>query len=152
LTEVSAGRVGRAHGRDGSFYVNDPSHAFPEGARILLGGVEREVERRAGTDAKPLIRLAGISDREAAAAFNGEMLLVDQAESPLEEDEWMVSDLVGCHIEGVGYVERVLAGPSCDVLEVGADGVLVPLVSDAVKNVDLAQRVIEVDMDFLGLR
>ena len=45
----------------------------------------------------------------------------------------------------------MLAGPSCDVLEVGEDAVLVPLVSDAVRNVDPAARVIEVDLRFLGL-
>jgi len=78
-------------------------------------------------------------------------VLVDQAESPLEEGEWLVSDLVGCEVEGLGYVERVVGGPSCDVLEVGADGVLIPLVSDAVKRVDLERRVIEVDRAFLGL-
>ena len=50
-----------------------------------------------------------------------------------------------------GYVERVLDGPSCDLLEVGEDGILVPLVSDAVKRVDLEARVIEIDREFLGL-
>jgi ribosomal 30S subunit maturation factor RimM len=37
------------------------------------------------------------------------------------------------------------------VLEVGVDGVLVPLVSDAVKRVDIEGRIIEVDREFLGL-
>ena len=65
--------------------------------------------------------------------------------------EYVVSDLIGCEVPGLGYVERVLAGPSCDVLEVGTDGVLVPLVRDAVRRVDLNARIIEVDTDFLGL-
>jgi ribosomal 30S subunit maturation factor RimM len=45
----------------------------------------------------------------------------------------------------------VIAAPSCDLLEVGDDAVLVPLISDAVKRVDTAGRVIEVDLDFLDL-
>lgn len=151
MSEISAGRVGKPHGRDGSFYVDGATHGFPEQLVVNVAGVERSVERRAGTDDRPLIRLSGVGDREAAAGLRGEALLVDQAEAPLEEGEWLVSDLIGCHVEGVGYVERVLDGPSCDLLEVGEDGILVPLVSDAVKRVDVEARVIEIDREFLGL-
>jgi 16S rRNA processing protein RimM len=143
--------VGRVHGRDGSFYVEAPGHAFPAGLRVAIGSAEFEVAQRKGTDDRPLIRLVGIDDREAAVAVQGEPLLVDEAESPLEQDEYLVSDLVGCEVEGLGYVERVLDGPSCDVLEVGHDGVLIPLVSDAIKRIDLQRRIIEVDREFLGL-
>ncbi len=148
---MSAGRVGRAHGRDGSFYVEGADHPLAVGTIVRIAGTERRIARRAGTDARPLIRVDGVDDRESAAALSKEVVLVDQAESPLEEGEWLVSDLVGCEVEGLGYVERVVGGPSCDVLEVGADGVLIPLVSDAVKRVDLERRVIEVDRAFLGL-
>ena len=48
---------------------------------------------------------------------------------------------------------RLLALPSCEVLEVDrgdADPLLVPLVSDAVREVDLKRREIDVDLAFLG--
>jgi ribosomal 30S subunit maturation factor RimM len=48
-------------------------------------------------------------------------------------------------------VRRVVPAPSCDLLEVGDDAVLVPLVGDAVTRVDTDARVIEVDRAFLGL-
>jgi ribosomal 30S subunit maturation factor RimM len=54
-------------------------------------------------------------------------------------------------VPGLGSVRRVLNLPSCDVLEVGDQPVLVPLISDAVTSVDLDARVIEVDRRFLGL-
>jgi 16S rRNA processing protein RimM len=145
LIELAVGRVGRAHGRDGSFYVDEPSAAFELGSRVRVAGAEREVVRRAGTDDRPLIKLADVDD---PAALRGEIML---AEQELEDDEYVVSDLVGCEVPGLGYVERVLAGPSCDVLEVGTDGVLVPFVRDAVRRVDLDARIIEVDSEFLGL-
>ena len=151
MTQISAGRVGRAHGRDGSFYVDRVAHALPEGLEVVIAGQDRRIERRAGTDERPLIRVEGVSDRDAATALRGETVLVDEAEAPIGEDEFLVSDLVGCEVEGVGYVERVLDGPSCDVLEVGQDGVLIPLVKDAVKHVDLERGIIEVDREFLGL-
>ena len=47
-------------------------------------------------------------------------------------------------------VTRVVAAPSCDVLELDG-GALVPLVGDAVRAVDLERRRIEVDRRFLGL-
>ena len=81
-----------------------------------------------------------------AAAIGGELLLVAQ---DLPPGEWLASDLVGCGVDDRGSVRRVLAGPSCDVLEL-EDGTLVPLVADAVRAVDTVGRRIEVDWDFLG--
>jgi 16S rRNA processing protein RimM len=53
----------------------------------------------------------------------------------------------------VGVVRQLLELPSCEVLEVqrpeGGD-LLVPLVSDAVREVDLERRAIDVDLHFLG--
>ncbi len=148
---VSVGRVGRAHGLDGSFYVVRPSHLLPVGMTLTVGGRTASIERRAGTDQRPLIRLSGISDRDGVAAIVGEALMADLADAPLESDEWLSADLIGCEVPGIGKVTRVIEGPSCDVLEVGADGVLIPFISDAVKEIDVEARRIEVDRVFLGL-
>lgn len=148
---VSVGRVGKAHGLDGSFYVVRPSHLLPVGMTLTVGGRTASIERRAGTDQRPLIRLSGISDRDGVAAIVGEALMADLADAPLESDEWLSADLIGCEVPGIGKVTRVIEGPSCDVLEVGADGVLIPFISDAVKEIDVEGRRIEVDRVFLGL-
>jgi 16S rRNA processing protein RimM len=139
------GRVGRAHGLDGSFYVNgaDPE-LLAEGAELTVAGELRRIVRRAGTDARPILRLADVDGR----AVHGEELW---AESEPVEGEYDFGDLVGCDVPGVGVVRRVIAAPSCELLEVGDAGVLVPFVSDAVRRVDTAGRVIEVDLHFLGL-
>ena len=137
-----AGRVGRAHGRDGSFYVESADAAFAVGSEVSLGGRAAVVERRAGTDERPLIRLAGVDPREHA----GEALLVDE---PLAEGEYAAADLVGCEVPGVGVVRRVVNGPSCDVLEAGE--ALIPFIRDAIESVDLEERVIRVHREFLGL-
>ena len=68
---------------------------------------------------------------------------------PLAEDEWLIEDLVGCQIAGLGRVTGVLEGMSCDLLEVGDQ--LVPLVTDAVTKVDVENKVIEINREFLGL-
>jgi 16S rRNA processing protein RimM len=75
----------------------------------------------------------------------------------LEDDEWWAEDLEGCAVHDagrpVGTVRRLLALPSCEVLEVQReDGgeLLVPLVTDAVREVDVERKRIDVDLRFLG--
>jgi 16S rRNA processing protein RimM len=144
LTLVTAGRVGKPHGLDGSFYVEGPRHALPEGTSLIVGGEPHRIDRRAGTHDRPLIRLAGIEDPRQ---FRGEVLLV---EDELGEGEWLASDLIGCRVpELAGVVARILDEPSCSVLEL-EDGTLVPLVGDAIERIDLDAREIHVNRDFLG--
>jgi 16S rRNA processing protein RimM len=111
----------------------------------------RRVVRRGGTDDRPLVRLDGVDDRDAADAIRGEPLLASLKDAPLEKDEWLAEDLVGCEVPGLGEVTRVVGAPSCDLLEVGPNAVLVPLVSDAVKAIDVDARRIDVDLEFLAL-
>ena len=148
---VPVGRVGRPHGRDGSFHVEAPAHALPVGAELTVAGRPALVERRGGTDARPLIRLSGITQREEAGALRGEALLAAAVDAPLAEGEWLAEDLVGCMIEGLGEVRRVVSAPSCDVLEVGERGVLVPFIAQAIRAVDPIGRSIELDRGFLAL-
>ena len=140
---MTAGRVGKPHGLDGSFYVDGPRHELPEGTTLTIAGAEHRVERRAGTDERPLIRLGGVDD---ARPLRGELMLVEEE---LAEGEWLASDLVGLRVAGLGAVARVVDGPSCSVLELD-DGTLVPFVSDAVERVDLDAGEIHVNEDFLG--
>ena len=148
---VPVGRVGRPHGRDGSFRVEASAHSLPVGTELTVAGRPALVERRAGTDVRPLIRLSGITQREAAAALRGEALLAPEVAAPPAEGEWLAEDLVGCVIEGLGEVRRVVSAPSCDVLEVGERGVLVPFIAQAIRAVDPVGRSIELDRHFLAL-
>jgi 16S rRNA processing protein RimM len=143
LTLVTAGRVGKPHGLDGSFYVEGARHPLPEGVVLELAGDTHEVVRRAGTDDRPLIRLAGVDDPRQV---RGELLLV---EDELAEGEWLAADLLGCSVPGLGTVAQIIDGPSCSVLEL-EDGTLVPLVADAIERIDLDAREIHVNREFLG--
>jgi 16S rRNA processing protein RimM len=156
---LAAGRVGRPHGLDGSFHVIRPrGPLLTLGTPVRVGDLETRIVRSAGTAARPIVRLAGHESREAAQALRGHELRVHRAEAPpLDEDEWYAEDLEGCVVvDGdvvVGSVRRLLALPSCEVLEVerpGADSLLVPLVRDAVRSVDVEAGQIEVDLRFLG--
>lgn len=160
--ELQAGRVGRAHGLDGSFYVTGPlTRLLTVGASVTVAGRVAEVVRRAGTDARPILRLTGVADRAAAEALRGAELTVAAVDAPqLGEGEWWAHELEGCLVEdargrALGSVARLLGLPSCEVLEVapatGGAPLLVPLVRDAIRDVDVKARRIEVDADFLDL-
>jgi 16S rRNA processing protein RimM len=151
--------VGRPHGLDGSFHVTRPNAPLlRDAAHVLIDNAELEVTRRAGTDRSPILRVAGHDDRTAAEALRGKDLMVARTDAPeLGPDEWWAEDLTGCEVHDgerpVGVVRSLLELPSCEVLEVERpDGgqLLVPLVSDAVRDVDLEHRAIDVDLQFLG--
>jgi 16S rRNA processing protein RimM len=156
---LSAGRVGRAHGLDGSFYVTRPRPPLlGNGAPLRVGDRDHEIVRRAGTDDKPIVRLDGIESREAADAVRGEELLAPRAAAPaLDADEYWPEDLEGCAVTdgetAIGVVRRLVGYPSVDVLEVereGAADLLVPMVHDAIRSVDVARRRVDVSLAFMG--
>lgn len=156
---TEAGRVGRAHGLDGSFYVTRPLPTLLEvGRTVTLGGAARSIERRAGTAAKPILRLEGIASRDAVELARGEPLLVARDDLPaLEPGEYWAHELEGCAVldaeRKIGVVRRLVVLPSCEALEVqrAEEGdLLVPLVRDAVRSVDVAARRVDIDAAFLG--
>jgi 16S rRNA processing protein RimM len=148
---LPVGHVGRAHGLDGSFYVERVSRPVAVGDAVTIDGCPATVERWAGTAERPLLRVSGVGDRDAAAALRGAQIATTGPRDELGEDEWYDDDLIGCEIAGLGTVNAVIHAPSCDLLEVGSDGVLIPLVRDAVLSVDLDARMIEIDRAFLAL-
>ncbi|MHB8656939.1 MAG: ribosome maturation factor RimM [Solirubrobacteraceae bacterium] len=154
-----AGVVGRPHGLDGSFLVAAPSALLLGAAdTVHTGGRGRRIVRRAGHERRLILRLEGCESRESAEALRGQELLVSREDAPgLGPDEWWAEDLQGCLVtcagRRVGVVRRLLTLPSCEVLEVqrdrGGEDLLVPLVHDAVGDVDVQGRTIEIELGFL---
>jgi 16S rRNA processing protein RimM len=148
--------VGRPHGKEGAFVLSDPTerlHLLDPGRDVLVGGRERTVEWRKGTTERPIVKLTGVEGRE----LRGEPILVSRsALGPLGEGEFLIDDLVGADVldgsDSLGRVRDVLLLPTADALEVereGEDPLLVPLVRDAVRSIDVEGRRIDVDSGFL---
>jgi len=158
---IPAGRVGRPHGLDGSFYVTGARpRLLTLGTAVTVEARTAAIVRRAGTDEKPIVRLEGFESRPAAEAVRGMELTVEAGEAPvLGEGEWWSHELEGCEVADgdrrIGTVIRLIELPSCEALEVlptqGGAPLLVPMVKDAVRRVEPADGRIEVDLDFLGL-
>jgi len=126
---------------------------------VTIGDRELTISRRAGQDTRPILGFKGVEDRAGAEALRGQELQVPRDRAPeLEPDEWWAEDLEGCRVRDgervVGTVRRLRVLPSCEVLEVAREGsdedLLVPLISDAVRDVDVEGRLIDVDLTFLG--
>ncbi len=133
------GRVGRPHGIDGSFFVEDASEAeerFSRGATLFVGGTPAEVViSKRGAGGRRVIRL----DRDVP---RGAELAVPRAELPEPEaDTFYVFQLVGLEVEEesgrrLGTVADVENAPANDVLVLDT-GLLLPLVDACVLQIDL---------------
>ncbi|MGD2137955.1 MAG: ribosome maturation factor RimM [Gammaproteobacteria bacterium] len=115
--------------------------------------VERLDGRRHGKGL--VVRLAGVDDREAAAALKGAEIGVYRDRLPVPgEQEYYWSDLTGLQVvttagKVLGTVHHLIETGANDVLVVrGEREVLVPFIRDQViRAVDLAAGLIRVDWD-----
>jgi 16S rRNA processing protein RimM len=138
---VTVGRVGRPHGLDGSFVVEDASEdpvRFEAGAMLLVEGEPAEVVERKQAGGRTIVRL----DRSAP---RGAALQVPRAELPEPDPGWYyVFQLIGLDVEEeggrmLGRVSEVAPGVANDVLELDS-GLSLPLVEACVREVDLERR------------
>ncbi len=146
---VAIGRVGKPHGLDGSFYVERPStddRWWKVGARFIADGRMAEVVGARRAQGRPVIKL----DRSVP---RGSQLEVERTELPAtQEDEYYTFQLLGLEVveengRALGTVADVLPGVANDVLQVGED-VLLPMVEDCIRSVDLDARRIVVAEGF----
>ena len=146
---VRIGRVGRPHGLDGSFVVEEASSDkrwWRTGAHFLAGGEAVEVVGHRTASGRPVVKLDHHVER-------GVLLEVERDALPATgEDEYYAFELVGLQVleetgRPLGTVEAVTPGVANDVLELDS-GVLLPMVEDCVRLVDVAGGRIEVAEGF----
>lgn len=150
MTElIQVGRVGRPHGLDGSFVVeqaSDDPERFAPGARVLVDGQEATVATSKRAGGRLIVRLDRDSER-------GAIIAVPRAELPeAAKDEYYVFQLRGLTVEdegghSLGQVQDVAPGVANDVLELDT-GLSLPLVEECVLSVDLERGVIVVAPGF----
>jgi len=147
LTDDSDGYVA---GDVSAAKIGDPAAVRIDGLKIAMWTADGFIEP------SPAI---GRAVREAAEALRGAQLsLPVESAPPLEEGEFWAHELAGCAVvdgdRAVGEVRRMVPLPSCEALEVvradGGPDLLVPMVRDAVRSVDVEARRVDVDLAFLG--
>jgi 16S rRNA processing protein RimM len=134
---VPVGRVGRPHGLGGAFLVehaSDDERRFAVGATLYADGSPACVEESYRAGNRRALRLDRPVER-------GAELAVLRAElPPPDPDHFYVFQLVGLEVVSagrtLGLVRDVLPGPANDNLELDG-GLLVPLVEDAILEIDV---------------
>jgi 16S rRNA processing protein RimM len=139
---VTVGRVGRPHGLQGAFVVEEASESparFARGARVWAGREAATVAESKRSGGRLVVRL----DRRVE---RGTLLEVPRAElPPPDEDSFYVFQLVGLTVEEeeggrtLGCVTQVDPGVANDVLVLDT-GLALPFVEDCVRAVDLEHR------------
>jgi 16S rRNA processing protein RimM len=146
---IQIGRVGKPHGLEGAFVVEDASddpERFEPGATLLADGEPAKVAERKRAGGRLVVRL----DRPVA---RGAALQIRRADLPEPEpDSYYVFQLVGLEVEEeggrtLGTVTEVAPGVANDVLELDT-GLALPLVGACVREVDLDRRRILVSPGF----
>lgn len=135
---VQIGKVGKPHGLEGAFVVEEASddpERFAEGVTLLVDGEPARVVESKRAGGRPVIRI----DRDAP---RGAPIEVERSDLPEpEENEYYAFQLVGLEVEEaggrkLGRVTEVSSGPANDVLELDT-GLALPLVDACVQEVDL---------------
>ena len=163
--DLVVGRVVKAHGVTGELVVevrtDDPDDRFAPGTRLRArpsgDGPERAyvIDSAREHGGRLLVRLAGVTNRDAANALRRNVFVIDSEELPLidDPDEFYDHQLEGLRVvtaDGrlVGNVNEVLHTTAGELLsvtsETGAE-VLVPFVSAIVTEVSLENQTIEID-------
>jgi len=148
---VAVGRVGRPHGLDGSFFVEDASEdpaRLAVGESLWVGGEELRIVASKRSGGRPVIRLERRVQRGAKLEVARDSL------PPPAEGSYYVFQLIGLEVEeeggaSLGRVEDVAPGVANDVLELDT-GLAVPFVEACVREIDLEAGRILVARGFAG--
>jgi 16S rRNA processing protein RimM len=147
------GKVVAAFGTKGDVRVM-PQTDFPEtrfaaGARVFAERMPDgfEIEQVRWMKGQPVLKLAGVDDRDQAEELRGRYLRVPGEDlAPLEDGEYYLFQIVGLMVETeegrrLGTVSEVLQTGANDVYLVpmpSGGELLVPAIPDVVQEVDLA--------------
>ena len=130
---LEVGRVGRPHGLQGEVavtFTSDRDERRQPGVVLYADGRELVVEAIRPHQGRYLVRFAGVTDRDQAAALRGVRL--DAEPLAGADDELWVHELIGSEVRdrsgaALGRVIAVEANPAHDLLVLDSGG-LVPMV------------------------
>ena len=156
---MAVGRIVGAHGIRGEIKVKqltDFPERFAPGSRLYVGEetFQREVIASRPHRGMLLVKLSGLSDRNAVEHLRGKYLFIDREEAmELEEDEYYEDELVGLTVE---TMEGELLGELIEIMWTGANEVyivqgprgeaLIPAIAQVVQEVDLEAGVMRVKL------
>ncbi len=153
---VAIGRLLGVRGVRGELKVEPlaPESIFSPGRVVTVNGQERRLEYIRPSSRLIYLKLMGIDTREAARALCGAYVQVRERDlDALPEGEYYRFQLIGLAVRALdgrelGHVTDVLSAPENDVYLVSgpAGEVLIPAVDDVVRNVDIENGAITIEI------
>ncbi len=153
MEKIEIGKIVAAHGIRGEVRIlnwsEDPDR-FSTLERVYLSGSEEpfRIEKARPNGTLSIVKFEGIVTRNDAEALRGRTVCITEEDLPaLPEDVYFVKDLMGLTVldddtgETVGTLAEVIQNTAQDIYRIerkGAGDVLVPVVEEFVKEVDLA--------------
>lgn len=150
---VRVGQIVGTHGVKGGlkvFPLTDIESRFEPGEVVFLRGLAHKIERTTWHKGQVRIQLEGVKGMTYAETLKWEYLTVPESKKPtLEKGVFLARDLVGMKVvttsgDEVGLVEEVVESPAHDLLRIG--NALIPVVKEFVKDIDMEQRTIKVEV------
>lgn len=150
---LRVGQIVSTHGLKGQVKVmllTDFEDRLAKGKRLKLKEDWVTVESVGHHKERLILKLSGVETIDQAKLLQWEYLSVLGDEEPeMDEDEFLVSDLEGMMVRTVdgvelGVVDEVAAYPAQDILVIGE--LMIPLVKQFVKDIDLENEVITVEL------
>ena len=155
--DLEIGQIVNTHGLRGDLKVmpwcDDPT-VFDELAYVIIDETEYNIEKSRMQKNMVLLKLEGIDNINEAEKYRNKILTVPREEmGDLPEGTYYICDLLGCSVETVsgrklGKIVDIIKTGSNDVYVVEDDGkkqVLIPVIDEVVKSVDIEERMIVIE-------
>lgn len=161
--QIELGVIGKAVGIDGRIRLNIYSGSLRNlraGNKVILEGRDNEnlltISRATMKNGFSIIKFEEVNDRTGASRLTGRKLYILASDmSEPDEDEIYVKDLIGMKVYDrrseieVGVIEDVMtnrAQPIYVVRDARNKEVLIPGISEFVKEIDVSKKLVEVEL------
>ena len=139
---IQLGKVGKAHGLKGAFFVSGRDEEFPDVDKVYIGshpesGRFLSVKAVKWQSERSLLEVDSIDARERAEALLHQDIWIERAQLPLEDDECLWIDLEGSVVFTsdkleLGRILEVANYGASDIVEIVRDKkrLSLPLIED----------------------
>lgn len=133
--------------------ISNIASRFDRGETLFIDDKAYKIQECKIHKGRPLLKLAGIESMTEAERFQWKILEAE-GEPELDEDEYLLEDLIGLKVvttegEELGEVEDIEDYPAHEVVLVA--GIRIPLIEHFVKDIDLDKEVMTVQLIY-GMR
>lgn len=126
---------------------------FDKGNTLFLDGNPVKIESSQFHKGRPLLKLAGINTMTEAESHQWKILEAE-GEPEMDDDEYLIEDLIGLKVvtvegEEIGVVDDIEDYPAHEVVVVGE--IRIPLIDEFIKDIDLDNEIMTVRLIY-GMR